>query len=157
MTAVQKRRTLAQILHCHCFTSVVQYASSYFVYSVLEIGNYGLLDLRIIQWKKEKYNSKTIKLECSVPASAKNKIRGTAKSLNRENNVFERVRWNILFYSILACIKSEMFQTRQSWCNGLLAFGPMAIPAIYLWWYLGVCCGINVVILFHTRSRVGKM
>ena len=32
-------------------------------------------------------DSKIIKQECSVPASAKIRIRGTAKSPNRENNV----------------------------------------------------------------------
>ena len=44
-----------------------------------------LLDLRLISIIR-KYV--TVKLECSVPVFAKIKISGTAKSPNRENNVF---------------------------------------------------------------------
>ena len=83
---LKKRRILPQILHCHCFTVRKLLLCIFRARN----RNCGLLDSRIIQWKKEKCSSKTIKLECSVPASAKIKIRGTAISPNR---------WNILFYS----------------------------------------------------------
>ena len=61
------------------------------------------------QYKSEKiYDSKTTKLECSVPASAKIKIRGTAKSPNRENMSAE-----ISCFTVHPC--SHHYKSKFSW------------------------------------------